>query len=235
MPEETNIVLAPEVPREMRLSEEWQAQRAALESLATVTVTTAEQNELAGKHLREVTAFLKRAAAMRKLWREPYKKAVDAIDALFREQLGGVEAAKQHLSAESGRYVAEERRKEEQARAEAEAAQRAEIERQVAARQAEIAAFGEVLDAAPIEPPAPPPGVQAAPRATGTRVVETVVYDVADPNVLPRAFCSFDRAKVREWLKSNDIRQQVKDAGPDGLVLYGVRFAIETSVQSTGR
>lgn len=159
------------------------------------------------------------------------KTVIKAVDAAF----GELEAEKARVQALASQYADDQRRAAEAERQRLEREQQDAIARQVQEQEAQQAAlaeaFGEDIQPAPepvIAPAMPAPAVET-PRSYAASIRERVVFAVADPDAVPRAFLTVDERKVREWARENEdrIRAGLADAPPAQLV-PGIVFSIET-------
>ena len=157
--------------------------------------------------LKKITGHSNELEKKRKELAAPFMDAQKKIKALADQNRADLEDEKTRLKKGMAKWIeAEEakRKKEEEAAA------------RLAAENAKSDPFGDDADTAPSEL------VTAAPRkfASSARIVYD--FEVVNPNLVPREFCSPDLSKIRTYINSN------KDAAK----IDGVDIKKTTKVQS---
>lgn len=178
------------------------AQSAQLLALSsTYKVATADQYNGAGDELKRVKAAQKRLDDLRKSMTRPLDAAKKAIMDFFRapeDQLAraesGIKRAMIAFSEEQERIRREEQRKAEEAarkereRLEAQARKAAESGKTEKAEQLEERAAAVVA-----------PVIQReAPKVSGVNLRDVWLFEITDPNLVPREYLVVDESKIRK-------------------------------------
>lgn len=219
------------------LREEWIAERDKLIKLAGNITTVKNDDDLkfAGNIQSAITKHVKMLDAER-------RKVTGPIDAIKKEIMSSEKTLKAELETElervkkiNTRYATEklrrengriERERQEAAERESERMRKAEED---AKRQAEESAFGENAQFAPVEEPdlIPEPEIKpvSKPKLDNNRMVTRWSMEIANPNAVPREFCTPDEKKIRSYMN-----YQVKMGATPAL--DGVKFTSRVSVET---
>ena len=214
-----NTQLAP-VNTEILNREAWEAERDELLSAASEIASVDDETALQGaaKVQKKINGHIKALGKLRLEVTRPLDDAKKQIMAQERELIESLSSEMARIKALNDAYATKlakareaERRRQEQAALEA-----------AAKRQSEVASvFGDEAVAPVYEFPAFEPD---KPKVHGSRVVERWSFEVVNPSMVPREFCTPDEKKIRAWMNS----QIALDKTPD---MPGVRFTSKQSVE----
>jgi hypothetical protein len=204
-----------------------QAQHARASAEAIACIASQADYETAEKCLKDVTRLSNQIDNQRKGFVAPLnalaKSAKQVADAV-RDPL---EAAKERLKRTMGNYIAEERRKQEEALAKAvaeqEARERAAREEQERMKNSMFACALATTAPAPI--PVVPPvtlEMQKPVETKGSAVIEKWLWSVEDEAAIPREFYILDTKKIDGLVRLHK----------GSLTIPGIRVFNETTVRS---
>jgi hypothetical protein len=148
------------------------AETDALETLRGFEIPDDEEQEFAAKLLREVKEQWKTIEAQRKKITTPLNEALKQTNALFKPVLTALEEGESLLKSKITAYL------EQKARANTAALQAASVAPTPAAATAALSTV------APVAPP------------TGVSVRHVWKFEVTDPDLVPREYCSPDGKKI---------------------------------------
>ncbi len=239
---EKSIIKLPTIPSEVTIAPDWIAARDELveEVVGFEAIESAGDFDDAGELLRKITKTSNAMERFRKDMTAPLTEATRVVKKAADAAREPLEKAKAMLQQLLNRYAAEQdrKRREEQARIEAE--QRKAIEAQLAKQEQErenADDLGIDLDDEPAPAPEVPaiiPQVEAA-RSDGVRVQKNVAWEVTDEGAIPRVFLILDPRKVNGYMAQHkDEIMKVLEEKPEheGSFVPGLRFRIETKVIS---
>ena len=211
MPNQHEIQLS--IPPSVSISPGWFVSRdELLAACQTISVKDQESFTLAEVGLKRITATAKQIEEQRKEITKPIDDAKKKVMAVVEIAVEPLETQKSRLKKEMAAFVA----KLEAERAQAERDRMAEEAARVEAADADPFGFG--IDAMAIAPVVQPPQLQ--------RIASTVKkvwrFEIENPSLVPREFCSPDERKLREYV------QREKESA----AIAGVRTWEETTVQS---
>lgn len=237
-----SVIKLPTIPSEVTIAPDWiKARDELVEEVAGFeAIESAGDFDDAGELLRKITKTSNAMERFRKDMTAPLTEASRVVKKAADTAREPLEKAKNMIQQLLNRYAAEQdrRRREEQARIEAE--QRKAIEAQIAKQEEDREIADELgLDLSDEPPPIPEvpaiiPQVEAA-RADGVRVQKNVVWEVADEGDIPRAFLILDPRKVNGYMAQHkDEIMKVLEEKPEheGSFVPGLHFRIETKVIS---
>lgn len=219
----THVEAAPELQTAGSLLAKLKGHRKALEAerkAVTAPIDNAKAQIMAQE--RELAAALEAETARVKALCDSYATREAArVEAIRQEEARKLREAEEKRAREE----AEARRKAAEEMAKANAEERARIAQEEAARQAKAAAERAAEEAAARAKAAAAP---KAPTTTANRIVTRWTVEVVDPLAVPKAFCTPDVTRIRQYM------QTCVDAGqtPE---MAGVRFVRTESVESRGR
>jgi hypothetical protein len=201
--------------------EETQAQQTATEmhgqslvvsgAAQTIVITSDVEYEQAAKLLMNVKEKIKLVDEKRKEFTGPLNKTVKNINAFFKAPLDDYRAAEQALKLAMAKFH----------NAREEARKQALLEAQKAAQSQEKAVFVEKMEKA---------ADNQAPEAAGTHTREVMCFEVVDPSLVPRHYCTPDDKKIRAAL--DNVTDNVGEKSL--LTIPGVRVWKETKVVAHG-
>jgi hypothetical protein len=183
------------------ISTEWLAERNAIaEKASEITEITSQLNfEQAEILLKKITVTSNKAEKLRKQFAKPFQDFAKKIKKTSDEARQILELEKQRLKNLMAGYLKAEEEKREQAFMESISSE---------------SFFSDTPEPAVIIPEEP------VKLMTSSRKVWK--FEIIEPELVPRNFCSPDESKIRAYLKENK----------DGANMPGVRFFEELTVQS---
>lgn len=198
--------------------EETQAQQTATEmhgqslvvssAAKTILITNDVEYEQAAKLLLNVKEKIKVVDGKRKEFTAPLNQTVKNINAFFKAPLDDYRVAEQALKLAMAKFH----------NAREEARKQALLEAQKAAQSQEKSVFVEKMEKA---------ADNQAPEAAGTHTREVMRFEIVDPKLVPRHYCSPDEKKIREAI-------DVLDANTVEITIPGLRIWKETMVVAHG-
>ena len=209
----------------VEISAEWLSERNAIaEKASEITEITSQLNfEQAEILLKKITVTSNKAEKLRKKLAKPFQDFAKKIKATSDEARQILELEKQRLKKLMAEYLKEEERKREEALMAEIARQEEERKRQEELKKAEEDDFFSDAPEKPVYNP-PEPAVivpeETVKLMTSSRKVWK--FEITEPELVPRNFCSPDESKIRAYLKENKA----------GANIPGVRFYEELTVQS---
>lgn len=236
------ITLAPFTPGNLAGAETLITRRdelvAASQQFRTIDNQTTFQ--AATDALAEITRVSNRLEDHRKTIAKPYADVASAIKAAADDLRKPLEAEKARLRTILGEYVLAQQRKADEERRAREQAEQEAAEKAVQQHQ-ELVDAGLLEQDTPvkIEQPVAPVPVVAAPHAFGAKIGTKITYTITDDGLVdPHLFKSIDTVKINAYVRLNGerIKKAIQDAGGVPVEFTpGIKFAIETTVSSTGR
>lgn len=231
------IIHLPDVSSPVIIQASWIAMRDRLveDAGAFPTITDEDEYELASEVLQKITKANAELEAMRKKLANPFQSAGKLIKNTADAAREPLEKAKENLKSALAHYAVEQRRKAEEERNRIKQAEKKAAEK-LSAERRKLEESGLVHKDEPIVLPVIPktqPQIKE-PKASTTRISEHIEWTVADLELIPEEFKSFDRKKLNAWVKmKQDTLKEKLSKGSDGTdILPGIRFTIETSVAS---
>jgi hypothetical protein len=235
----SNIVIRPgAMPETVTIEAAWVAKRDEIvaECAMIKSVESDVAYDAAARLLNEAKSMSGDLEKMRKRFTDPFLQAQRAIKGAADEARKPLEDAAEAMKKPMTDWVLEKQRRvrEEQARIEAEQRRKAEEAAAQAAAEAEL--FGEDDEPEDIVIEAAPAPVETVARSSAARVTEVVGFTVTDPDRVPRAFMVVDESKLRAYrdLNKDRIKATIKD-GKTFDAVAGVEWKITEQIAHTGR
>jgi hypothetical protein len=194
------------------VEESWLAARdeALKNSQLVVNVNNQTDYGRAEVALKVITATSNAAEKRRKLLTDPVNAALKEVKKLADEARQPLEDEKKRLKSQMEDWLAEmerQRREAEEARLMAEMERQRQIEEAERAR-VEAAAVANPFDDEPESAPLPEPlpddmfETVAEPTRMMSNHISRWMFDIENPDLVPRAFCSPDERKIREHVQA---------------------------------
>jgi hypothetical protein len=182
--------------------------------VSNYAVATQEQFVAGADDLKRVKAAQKKLEDTRTSITGPINESLRRVNAFFKKPADALVAFEQKIKAALGRYADEQERirLEEQRRAD-EAARKEREKLEAQARRA--AESGKVEKAAALDQRAATvvaPVIQReAPRVSGVTMREVWKFEITDPSLVPREYCTPDEKKIRAVVQG--LKGDAKIAG----------------------
>jgi uncharacterized membrane-anchored protein YhcB (DUF1043 family) len=180
--------------------------------------------------LAQITKTSNALEKMRKDISDPFSQAAKLIKGAADQAREPLETVKKALQDRMGKFVVEQRKKEEEEKRKAEDEQRKQIEKQEA-DHAMAVAVGLAEPDSPFVPQVIAPPVEAVqpPVSSATRIQERLVWEVSDPDKVPRELCSIDPVKINAWKTKNEdrIQKMISESESKTVVVHGITFKNE--------
>lgn len=196
-----------DIPKEITIKDEWiQKRDEILAESQAIEVADQDSYTKAEECLKKVTSHSNQLENKRKDLARPFNDMAKKIKKLADDERADLEKEKTRLKKDMAKYYAEQEAKR---RAEEEAAAR------LAAKQAEDDPFGanEALSLTPATDRV---------RKTGSSARTVYDFEITNPNLVPREFCSPDPVKIRAHITAHKAAAQID----------GVKITKTTKIQS---
>jgi DNA polymerase III alpha subunit (gram-positive type) len=209
-----------DIPHTMEVDPLWIKARTALMTKSTAIVTVADQEsyEDAEVILKRLTSGSNKLEAFRKKFAQPFLNATRQIKQIADDARSPMEKEKIRLKGLMQTFYLEQERKR-QAEIEAQAAEQARLLAEQEAQDADNPFNEEVKQKIVEQTPVVP--VTPTVNRTMSNVVKTWVFELENPNNVPREYCSPDPVKLGAAIKKGGLR-----------TIPGVRIFEKTDVRS---
>lgn len=189
-----------------QVAESMQSQSLVVHQAAqTVVITNDVEYEQAAQLLLNIKDRHKTVDAKRKEFTQPLYDLQKKINAFFNKPLRDYDQAMRTLKAAMGKYHEEKEKRRQEA---LQAAQQAAAEQ-------EKATFVQAMEKA---------ADNIAPEAKGTHTRDVILFEITDPSLVPREFCSPDEKKISAAIDNTGEHAKIA----------GVRIWKETTVVAHG-
>jgi hypothetical protein len=232
----TNEVLInlPVLARRLAIRRDWFSSRDALlaEARSVERIASKAEYERFGRVLASLSNMISTVETMRLRLSAPFLQAAKTIKAASDSAKAPLEAAREVLRRKLSTYAESERRRRENARRKAWRVRETALDDYKKLEKIACVEFGSRSEV--YNPPLPPePPKKEAPylKAESVAVRSRLVYEISEPEKLPREMLAPDKAKIAAWLELNreSLREALK-ADPAYSPMPGLRFKLVAEV-----
>jgi len=233
----TKMIVLPTTPTQITIDPDWVARRDELikTSKGIVTVTDDDGFTASGAVIKHLTRQANEMEFIRKKLGHPFLAAQKIIKRMGDEARQPLIDEAKRIKRLASDFYEQQQAASRKERAEIEAAQRAEAERQLAEHEKAVKIGMEEAGSMPeiVLPDVPEPEA-TKPHSYDLSVRKDIVFRITDADAVPYHLCSPDDQKIRAWIKEHkaDILRVNQDADGDVAFIPGVAITVATKVQS---